>query len=116
MVVATGAPIKKVIAAVQNYEWGLQGSSSLVAKLAEKNSGEKIDESKPYAELWMGTHPNAPCKVKTADGFKPLKEFLPSGMMYIVDSKYHGRFVIPIQGAFCGASIVDSSPSRHRAG
>lgn len=40
-----------VIAATQNYEWGPQGSNSLVAKLWSANTGEQIDESKPYAEV-----------------------------------------------------------------
>ena len=43
--------LNEIVAAVQNYEWGLHGSSSLVAKLWTANSGEKIDEGKPYAEV-----------------------------------------------------------------
>lgn len=45
----------------QNYHWGKKGRSSEVALLAEKNRTDlKVDEEKPYAELWMGTHPNGP--------------------------------------------------------
>lgn len=46
----------------QNYAWGKIGSSSAVARFAEANDPEhcKIDESLPYAELWMGTHPKVP--------------------------------------------------------
>lgn len=48
----------------QNYDWGKIGSSSAVAQFAAKsNSATKIDEAKPYAELWMGTHPSVPSKV-----------------------------------------------------
>ncbi len=35
----------------QNYEWGKPAGESEVAKLAQAN-GSKIDESKPFAELW----------------------------------------------------------------
>jgi mannose-6-phosphate isomerase len=42
------------------------GSASAVARL----SGEGIDESKPYAELWMGTHPSGPSRV--ANDSEPL--------------------------------------------
>ena len=35
--------------AVQNYEWGKRGDSSMVAQLMPKT--EKIDENKPYAEV-----------------------------------------------------------------
>jgi mannose-6-phosphate isomerase len=43
----------------QNYAWGKLGSEALVARLrAEQHSEEVIDETMPYAELWLGTHPN----------------------------------------------------------
>ena len=48
----------------QNYDWGKIGSSSAVAQYAAKsNPATVIDEKKPYAELWMGTHPSVPSKV-----------------------------------------------------
>lgn len=43
----------------QSYDWGKLGDVSLVASYA-KASGVTIDTDKPYAELWMGTHPTAP--------------------------------------------------------
>ncbi|CAH0723831.1 unnamed protein product, partial [Brenthis ino] len=46
---------------VQNYEWGKLGTDSTVAKLfSSANPDITIDSGKPYAELWMGTHPNGP--------------------------------------------------------
>ncbi|XP_049870761.1 mannose-6-phosphate isomerase [Pectinophora gossypiella] len=46
---------------VQNYDWGKLGRESTVAKLvSQAHPEESIDDSKPYAELWMGTHPNGP--------------------------------------------------------
>lgn len=52
----------RVIGGAQNYAWGKIGSNSKVAKFAQANDPEhfKIDESLPYAELWMGTHPKVP--------------------------------------------------------
>ncbi|KAG5419220.1 PMI1 [Candida metapsilosis] len=45
----------------QNYDWGKIGSSSAVAQFVKKSDPSiTIDESKPYAELWMGTHPSVP--------------------------------------------------------
>ncbi len=44
-----------------NYEWGEKGNKSLIAQLLPAN---KIDASLPYAELWMGVHPNCPSRVK----------------------------------------------------
>ncbi|GAX78558.1 hypothetical protein CEUSTIGMA_g5998.t1 [Chlamydomonas eustigma] len=43
----------------QNYDWGRDYASSEVARLSQAN-GNEVDEKKPYAELWMGTHPNCP--------------------------------------------------------
>ncbi|KAH1019324.1 hypothetical protein HUJ04_009162 [Dendroctonus ponderosae] len=61
---------------VQNYEWGKKGSASKVAQLQKgANRQFEIDENLPYAELWMGTHVNAPSVVKTTD--KPLADELP---------------------------------------
>ncbi|KAJ4960447.1 hypothetical protein NE237_020357 [Protea cynaroides] len=41
---------------VQNYDWGRIREDSKVARLFSLNSGLEIEHSKPYAELWMGTH------------------------------------------------------------
>lgn len=49
----------------QNYAWGKIGNSSAVAQLKSgSGAGDcTIDDTKPYAELWMGTHPSGPAKV-----------------------------------------------------
>lgn len=44
----------------QNYDWGKLGDTSAVAKFAATNDNVKIDVTKPYAELWMGSHPKVP--------------------------------------------------------
>lgn len=51
-------------AAVQNYAWGLSPTeSSLVARLHALNSGAEVDDTQPYAELWMGVHPSGPARL-----------------------------------------------------
>lgn len=53
---------------VQNYEWGKLGLDSTVAKLVSSaNPDIAIDPMKPYAELWMGTHPNGPSLIIDRD-------------------------------------------------
>uniref|UniRef100_A0A069DYV5 mannose-6-phosphate isomerase n=1 Tax=Panstrongylus megistus TaxID=65343 RepID=A0A069DYV5_9HEMI len=60
---------------VMKYDWGELGRKSLVARLAEKNDPLfEIDESTPYAEFWMGTHPNGPSVLKVRN--KPLNEYI----------------------------------------
>ena len=55
----------RIVPKCQQYAWGKVGSSSLVANLALGGSedGMIVDEDKPYAELWMGTHPSGPSLV-----------------------------------------------------
>ncbi|KAH8999542.1 mannose-6-phosphate isomerase, partial [Lactarius akahatsu] len=52
----------KVTPTVQQYDWGKLGSASKVAVFAQSAglSDFRVDETKPYAELWMGTHPKSP--------------------------------------------------------
>ena len=54
--------IYKLICASQNYDWGKPTNSSLVAEALREND-ITVDNSKPYAEYWMGTHPNGPSKI-----------------------------------------------------
>lgn len=51
--------------AVQPYAWGKLGHNSEVALLQEcAHPDFCIEESKPYAELWMGAHTSAPSLIK----------------------------------------------------
>ena len=52
--------------AVQQYQWGKVGKKSLVAELAANGRPDEfcVDGTAPYAELWMGTHPNGPSVLK----------------------------------------------------
>ena len=51
--------------AVQPYAWGKLGHSSEVALLQEcAHPDFCVEESKPYAELWMGAHVSAPSLIK----------------------------------------------------
>jgi mannose-6-phosphate isomerase len=63
---------------LQNYEWGKKGRSSKVAQLASKGNCEPTIEERPYAELWMGTHPTAPSVLA---GGEPLKSVLDSNTL-----------------------------------
>lgn len=70
--------------AAQSYAWGKIGSSSLVGRLKDAQSADfELAEDKPYAELWIGTHPNGMSQIvlPPADGEsepvkKPLVEYV----------------------------------------
>lgn len=55
-----------LVCPAQNYAWGRPAEESEVAKLASLN-GAVIDKSKPFAELWMGTHPSGPAVITGQD-------------------------------------------------
>lgn len=66
--------VYRLEAKTQSYDWGKLGDVSKVAHYA-KQSGVDVDPAKPYAELWMGTHPNAP-SVILDDTRTPLKDLI----------------------------------------
>jgi len=62
--------------ACQSYAWGRQGSDSSAAIFCQGgNSDFNIDEAKPYAELWMGTHKNGPAQLGIGEN-QALSEYL----------------------------------------
>ncbi|KAG8950912.1 Mannose-6-phosphate isomerase [Tulasnella sp. 424] len=55
----------------QCYDWGKLGLDSKVAQFAQCSPEFTVNEAKPYAELWMGTHPSLASKVfKTGETLK----------------------------------------------
>jgi mannose-6-phosphate isomerase len=47
-----------------SYDWGKKGKDSAAAKYAAATPSDDftVQDDKPYAELWMGTHPSLPSK------------------------------------------------------
>lgn len=76
----------------QNYDWGKVGSKSAVAQFAHHSDPEHvvIDESKPYAELWMGTHPKVPSQVKNSS--QNLRELIASDPHRYLDQSIIAKF------------------------
>ncbi|KAJ7272581.1 mannos-6-phosphate isomerase [Mycena haematopus] len=63
------SPVFKIVPTTQKYDWGKIGANSKVAQFASasKIPGFILEESAPYAELWMGTHPKSPSRVLTSN-------------------------------------------------
>jgi len=54
----TVVPIRPVF---KDYAWGIRGLDSRVARYAlESGIIDEVDPDRPYAELWIGTHPKGP--------------------------------------------------------
>ncbi|KAG7451635.1 mannose-6-phosphate isomerase [Guyanagaster necrorhizus] len=90
------APVFKIIPTTQQYDWGKLGSNSKVAQLAEASAvaGFQLDEKKPYAELWMGTHPTSPSKLSSGATLSSLLKENPS----LIGASVLSRFPDAIDG------------------
>ncbi|KAL3467988.1 mannose-6-phosphate isomerase [Aspergillus heterothallicus] len=57
-------PLLRLQCGVNSYDWGKVGHESAAAKYAATTASAdfSIESEKPYAELWMGTHPSLPSK------------------------------------------------------
>ena len=62
----------------QNYAWGKYGLNSLVGQIHAKHSDMSADELEklPFAEFWMGDHPNGPSMVHIDDIDSVLKTLI----------------------------------------
>ena len=73
---------------IQNYPWGTKDDAAYLADLL----GTPPEPGVPYAELWMGSHPNSPSKILLDDSEKPLDEFIKSDADSILGKKVASRF------------------------
>ncbi|KAF3023579.1 Mannose-6-phosphate isomerase [Neopestalotiopsis sp. 37M] len=57
-------PLFRLQCGVNSYDWGKIGSDSAAARFAAATpaDGFSVQSDKPYAELWMGTHPSNPSR------------------------------------------------------
>ncbi|KAJ3153460.1 Mannose-6-phosphate isomerase [Geranomyces variabilis] len=72
----SASPVIRLSCKSQSYDWGKLGSDSKVAQLAAASPGFKSDAALPYAELWMGTHPNGASISIDSPARTPLRELL----------------------------------------
>lgn len=74
--------MKLLTLATQKYEWGKKGKSSAVGQLAAAaDPTATINEDLPYAELWMGTHPNGPSRI--AETGETLEDFISENQSWL---------------------------------
>ncbi len=70
-------PLFALRGAVQHYGWG--GYDFLPTLLNIDNSARR-----PFAELWIGSHPKAPATALLAEGERPLNELLAEPLPYLL--------------------------------
>ncbi|CDZ97035.1 Mannose-6-phosphate isomerase [Phaffia rhodozyma] len=87
---STFTPAFQLSTGVQSYEWGKIGSDSKAAQFGKTTKGFKIEEGKPYAELWMGTHPS--CPSSRAETSELLSKIIASDPKAYLGPKVQERF------------------------
>ncbi|KAF8495596.1 mannose-6-phosphate isomerase [Gautieria morchelliformis] len=84
------ASVFPIAAGTQSYDWGKVRRASKAAQYAASGvPGFTLDEAKPYAELWMGTHPTLPSRLLSTQ--ETLSEHL-AAHAELVGSAIAGRF------------------------
>ncbi|PWY77517.1 mannose-6-phosphate isomerase, class I [Aspergillus heteromorphus CBS 117.55] len=87
-------PLLRLQCGVNSYDWGKVGQDSAAAKYAATTAASdfSIEAEKPYAELWMGTHPSLPSKdVETQRTLLDLVQDNQALMSTEVSERYGGK-------------------------
>ncbi|KAI0967137.1 mannose-6-phosphate isomerase [Xylaria arbuscula] len=76
-------PLLRLQCGVNSYDWGKIGHESAAAKFAAATPSDNltIESEKPYAELWMGTHPSNPSK--DLESGRNLVDLVESNAMFL---------------------------------
>ncbi|GAA5926896.1 uncharacterized protein JCM15063_000399 [Sporobolomyces koalae] len=71
----SASTVFELVCGAQSYDWGKLGKDqSKVSHFAQGLPNFEYDEEKPYAELWMGTHPSCPSTLLKSG--EDLKQYL----------------------------------------
>jgi len=73
---------------IQPYEWGTRGKQAYIPNLL----GIPTEKNKPYAELWMGTHPAAPSQIDFDGGLVELHKVIKTYPIEILGVKTYTHF------------------------
>jgi mannose-6-phosphate isomerase len=82
----------KLSTTIKNYPWGKLGQASAVWSLLEDNSESKKGEERPFAELWIGTHPNGESKILNEDSNSLLSEVIASDFKQLLGEGVANNF------------------------
>ncbi|KNG83282.1 mannose-6-phosphate isomerase [Aspergillus nomiae NRRL 13137] len=87
-------PLLRLQCGVNSYDWGKIGQASAAARYAATTAAPdfSIESEKPYAELWMGTHPSLPSKdVETQRTLLDMVQDNQALLSKEVSEKYGGK-------------------------
>ena len=101
---------------IQHYAWGTRGKHAFIPKLlGEQGSGDT-----PYAELWMGTHPNAPSEVFLNGSYVPLGKLISQYPVEIlgkeIKKKFSGKLPFLFKVLSAGEALsIQAHPDKKQA-
>ncbi|KAJ5950503.1 Mannose-6-phosphate isomerase [Penicillium vulpinum] len=87
-------PLLRLQCGVNSYDWGKVGQESAAAKYAATTAAPDfvIEADKPYAELWMGTHPSLPSKdVETQRTLLDMVQDNQALLSTVISERFGGR-------------------------
>jgi len=88
---------------IQNYSWGTKDDHAFIPQLL----GVTPEAGVPYAELWMGTHNNAPSKISIDESEQSLAEYIDSNAKSILGKNVAKRFNNQLPFLFKVLSIAE---------
>ncbi|MHB2147870.1 mannose-6-phosphate isomerase, class I [Calditrichota bacterium LG25] len=106
----------ELINKIQNYSWGTRNEQAFIPRLLNM----AVEPDRPYAELWMGTHPSAPSEV-VVDGHQILLgEFIRQFPQQILGTRVIERFGVQLPFLFkvlsAGEALsIQAHPNKQQA-
>lgn len=73
---------------IQHYDWGTKGENAFIPQLLD----QKIVSDKAYAELWLGTHVNAPSEIEVNGAFVPLNNLIKKHPVEMLGKKISEKY------------------------
>ncbi|MCB9211021.1 MAG: mannose-6-phosphate isomerase, class I [Ignavibacteriales bacterium] len=78
----------KIEGKIQNYDWGTKNDKAFIPKYLNIDTIENI----PYAELWIGVHPNAPSQINVDENKLSLASLIEKFPTEILGERVYHKF------------------------
>ncbi|KAJ5938044.1 hypothetical protein N7454_004386 [Penicillium verhagenii] len=112
-------PLLRLQCGVNSYDWGKVGETSAAARYAATTAAQdfSIEAEKPYAELWMGTHPSLPSKdVETQRTLLDLVQDNQALLSAEISERYGGRLPFLFKVLSIGKALsIQAHPNKKLA-
>ncbi|KAF2126826.1 mannose-6-phosphate isomerase [Dothidotthia symphoricarpi CBS 119687] len=111
-------PLIRLQCGVNSYDWGKVGKTSAAAKFGAATASDfSIEEEKPYAELWMGTHPSLPSKdLETQQTLLELVDQTPGLLSLDIAERYENKLPFLFKVLSIGKALsIQAHPNKKLA-